>query len=1349
MRADISLLRRQRHYLEALRAFQGDCSAGEAHWREQAFRQHFLGGCDESNMDLPCLLLEAAAHNGPHSIKATLDLLGDAQRDEFGGGLETYFPEGPHSQLFQARISILRAIASDEEGSLQRFLLDAVRLFETAVPITSPPMRSLAIDQGILPAFLQQLPKPWPQILEGVAKSLSRESHLDWDRSSLLIMGETLAYLLNRGELLPSVASAQTWVLLNTSLLYVQREYSYEYPEGAVARLVVEKVDQGSGLLYPDCRFTGYLPTDESFQQGLRNVMAILRRQKEWAERGGDLFDYRWRLIPLGPRINGDPGPIPLMMSVAGPSAEAAFACAIRATLRNERLDPHVAVSARFRDPREDGRPHLQAVAGIVEKLSALQRGEPSPLGAAMKYQAIDRLIVSRDQSVPAVAVDSSVQLREAKDLDDAYQQLSSHAIMTDRYRRAVRWMTETWFSKECAVGNTLDSPTGDYIPCDLHRQNMHPDLSQPTVPLDPRRQQDFYRGRIREALSFEDRRNRHLNIVADSGIGKTSLLHYLAHQSATEEATAIPVLIADLNRFLTASTPEQFIRATVARIYALLKEHEQHALLLDGATINHDLKEGDVSEWFKSAVDRSEILWLLDALDQVSEGRKGLSNLLMACPTCSVVMTMRREALEDSVLKGPTWHLQPFCENAARLYLGHFADLFFKRLPIGDPEILKIPLLLRLLKGLVVDRNIDPDSEEQLEFPNRYSVYHAVLNGHRGLLEKGCTTLKDRGGLDGSQRNLPTVKRQAIRYLSEIAGMQWTARHFDTFVTGKLYEQLADDLDRRVSADAEDALLQINIFTRLPTFDRDVPAGFKWRHRSFLEFYAGLWLAKSTTEAEAFFRDHCRDPDYGWLFRFAVSSVADDSARLGQFARWLLNFGAPFLLWTIIDEDHIVIDPELETLCRWLVHRDYDSRMAWPDPTSTRAGQPEEFPPDLTTSMLEILKSLFALDWTERDSRWLSPAWQLVETGLRDPDFRTTCEAIRESFLSEFEQRVDRAAQCCRGKPRENWCAEDRGLLELAPDEYLVGWGLLSENELKLIRHWPSSDERSGPLTYAQRRDRFNDQLKTNRAHYCQCPPVGWEHPCLDESGSRRDPRVCVVGDGEERRRYQLPEACQMQRTPLTNLQFEAFDRLHRRKRQMDWKRDVESDADALDHHPVVEVSWYQAQMFSVWLTGRGKLGKFRLPTVHEWEACSRAGRDGPEDKFGIPLCDQGLNSILDQAGHERFDAMSSHGANFNGNYPENAKKGPYREGTIPVGQFNGNGFGLVDMHGQVWEWTLSARNRREAAELTRESRHDVCVRGGSWDLFARNCRCSIRDWYASGFRYGKLGFRLLRTSS
>jgi len=104
----------------------------------------------------------------------------------------------------------------------------------------------------------------------------------------------------------------------------------------------------------------------------------------------------------------------------------------------------------------------------------------------------------------------------------------------------------------------------------------------------------------------------------------------------------------------------------------------------------------------------------------------------------------------------------------------------------------------------------------------------------------------------------------------------------------------------------------------------------------------------------------------------------------------------------------------------------------------------------------------------------------------------------------------------------------------------------------------------------------------------------------------------------------------------------------------------------DRLDH-PVVQVCYVDAAAYAAW-AGR------RLPTETEWEyaACGGASTTYP---WGEDVSPDGV--LMANTWQGRF---------------------PYRNdgaegwvGTSPVGSFPANGFGLVDMIGNVWEWTAT----------------------------------------------------------
>jgi formylglycine-generating enzyme len=111
---------------------------------------------------------------------------------------------------------------------------------------------------------------------------------------------------------------------------------------------------------------------------------------------------------------------------------------------------------------------------------------------------------------------------------------------------------------------------------------------------------------------------------------------------------------------------------------------------------------------------------------------------------------------------------------------------------------------------------------------------------------------------------------------------------------------------------------------------------------------------------------------------------------------------------------------------------------------------------------------------------------------------------------------------------------------------------------------------------------------------------------------------------------------------------------------------------------HPVVQVSYPDAWAYAQWASRR-------LPTEAEWEYAARAG-----------------SSAVYAWGDEPTPGGRLMANTWQGRFPYRNEGLDGWFGTSPVGAFPANGFGLLDMIGNVWEWTAteySAHHRVGAA--------------------------------------------------
>ncbi len=156
----------------------------------------------------------------------------------------------------------------------------------------------------------------------------------------------------------------------------------------------------------------------------------------------------------------------------------------------------------------------------------------------------------------------------------------------------------------------------------------------------------------------------------------------------------------------------------------------------------------------------------------------------------------------------------------------------------------------------------------------------------------------------------------------------------------------------------------------------------------------------------------------------------------------------------------------------------------------------------------------------------------------------------------------------------------------------------------------------------------------------------------------------------------------------------------------------------DRLDH-PVVHVSWRDAEAFCAW-------SGTRLPSEAEWEFAARGGLVGKRFPWG---------DELEPGGEHRMNV-------WQGTFPSENTLGDGYLGTCPVDAFPANGYGLHNTTGNVWEWCADSTDGDQA----------MATRGGSYlchDSYCNRYRVAARSSNTVDTSTGNMGFRCARDHS
>ncbi len=1174
---------------------------------------------------------------------------------------------GVSKELILPRIDVLDAICGnhDDEEQILGLLQRAVTVYEVLWQYVKKPfvadVEARLAAQEAEPAFMARLNS------ESRPRMRRLADQFGWLHPGLLLVGETWAYVWNNAEDLPWDYHVGTWGLLAKA--------DHPSPDGVVAQLTLERVPGRCGALYPHPLSGGYLRTDRSFQDALQNAWwAVIGRERAPPE-----FDVRWSLS-----VEDLARKLPLDVTVTRRSMEAALACALKAVLAGEPLDQQTAVTAIFKAPGTDDL-SLDKVAAVGDKLLAPQ------FAATARRARIREVVVADSQhevtgNGPSAAQETKVANGEvalipAANLDAAYAHLG-------------RWSKLTQFARE-QLGNRAEQ---------ILRQQCDPYAEPPLLREEHRADA---RGSVeRKSIEKEEfeqiirghlpKRNR-LVVLGDSGMGKSMFLVY-CEQMIAKDDTLDPFLPLRLGAGPEAASdgirPEKSKRMAPLSAYGWTRTPDEVLDNLADSVLHTALPEGTDKAtrraWLRHMVERGRVVFLLDALDQTLDPKNSeLSALpkflqsgeIAACPA---IITGRPETQQTKAsfyagMDCDVVRTDRFKEPQIRWFLGDLANALM-------PEYREI---------LPYYKEVWPNLPEDEKWTQYDRMVRAQNRGERRFALAG----EDRKLQWADLLEVPILLHElrALARDDDLAGLKNResvyAKSLDRLIDKGLKAAQDSSHYQRWSLSSVKSLLRKVAWETI-----DAEASSDRGNGNFTGVIVGEAFEQFREKHGTEFLESLAQIDI-----ITLGSLLDEPGyhalawRHFSFCEYfagarLAELPAAERLGIVERRAH---DPRWASIFRyamgWAEREAKSGALADLVHALIRYGNPFVVYNAMAEDKISLQGLPQALD-LEQLCRWLVQ----LDWGY-DGNYSTAWEgrelpAVDSATLDVLESLFDR-------KYRNSRCLYAAWLLLKSSDdprakkiqqEFLSEFSAMQSEESR-------STERELARKLVNGTVRCPRDTKDDGVFFLMGAPPGE----ADASDDERPQHPVTVTPFE------------LQSTPVTNAEYELFDPSHR------FLRDRFSPDDQC---PVIQVNWYMAKMFCLWM-GQG----WRLPTEAEWEYACRAG-----------------TTTRYNTGDEESDLNEA------GWYSENSGGR-----TQPVGTKRANAWGLYDMHGNVWEWCADWYGEKYYVESPREDPPRPAqglarsVRGGCWLYHAGDCRAAYRSGNWPENRNQSLGFRVARSSS